>query len=107
MVALSDAKSAQTLYALLRGLEKKNHLGVTITSYGQAVPNQDDAQRSYTFPQLIQPRPWSMCSGRLTRTPCRATSSGPERTLPRAACVVDLGIPPVLVLNPKNSFILY
>ena len=51
LVALSDAKSAQTLYALLRGLEKNNHLDVTITSYGQAVPNQDDTQRSYTFPK--------------------------------------------------------
>ena len=50
MVALNAAKSAQTLYALLRGLEQKNHLDVTITSYGQAVPAQDDAQRSYTFP---------------------------------------------------------
>ena len=50
MVALSDAKSAQTLYALLRGLEQKNHLDVTITSYGQAVPTQDNTQRSYTFP---------------------------------------------------------
>ena len=50
MVALSDAKSAQTLYALLRGLEQKNHLDVTITSYGQAVPAQGDTQRSYTFP---------------------------------------------------------
>ena len=50
MVALSGAKSAQTLYALLRGLEQNKHLDVTITSYGQAVPAQDDTQRSYTFP---------------------------------------------------------
>ena len=50
LVALSDAKSAQTLYALLRSLEQKNHLDVTITSYGQAVPAQDNTQRSYTFP---------------------------------------------------------
>ena len=50
MVALNGAKSAQTLYVLLRGLEQKNHLDVTITSYGQAVPAQDDTQRSYTFP---------------------------------------------------------
>ena len=50
MVALSGAKSAQTLYALLRGLEQNNHLDVTITSYGQAVPSLDETQRSYTFP---------------------------------------------------------
>ena len=50
MVALNEAKSAQTLYALLRGLEQNNHLDVTITSYGQAVPARDDTQRSYTFP---------------------------------------------------------
>ena len=50
MVALSGAKGAQTLYALLRGLDQKGHLEVTITSYGQAVPAQDDTQRSYTFP---------------------------------------------------------
>ena len=50
MVVLSEAKSAQTLYAVLRGLEQKNYLDVQITSYGQAVPAQDDTQRSYTFP---------------------------------------------------------
>ena len=51
MVALSGAKSAQTLYVLLRGLEQQDHLEVTITSYGQAVAvTGDDAQRSYTFP---------------------------------------------------------
>ena len=50
MFALQDAKSAQTLYALLRGLEQNNHLDVTTTSYGQAVPAQDYTQRSYTFP---------------------------------------------------------
>ena len=50
LVALQDAKTAQTLYALLRSLEQKGHLEVTITSYGQAVPAQDDTQRSYTFP---------------------------------------------------------
>ena len=50
MAALSGAHTAQTLYALLRGLEQKNPLDVTITSYGQAVPAQDDTQRSYTFP---------------------------------------------------------
>ena len=49
MVAMSGAKSVQTLYVLLR-LEQKNHLDVTITSYGQAVPARDDTQRSYTFP---------------------------------------------------------
>ena len=56
MVALPDAKSAQTLYVLLRGLERSyitprwDDLDVTITSYGQAVPAQDNTQRSYTFP---------------------------------------------------------
>ena len=50
MVAVSDAKSAQTLCALLRGLEQKNHLDVAITSYGQAVPSPDKTQHSYTFP---------------------------------------------------------
>ena len=50
MVALSGAKGAQTLYALLRGLEQKNLMDATITSYGQAVPAQDDTQRSYTSP---------------------------------------------------------
>ena len=50
MVALPGAKSAQTLYVLLRGLEQENHLEVTVTSYGQAVPAQDNTQRSYTFP---------------------------------------------------------
>ena len=56
MVALPDAKIAQTLYALLRGLERSYGLWeavpahVTITSYGQAVPAQDNTQRSYTFP---------------------------------------------------------
>ena len=50
LVALNDAKRAQTLYALLRGLEQRNNLGITITSYGQAVPAQDNTQRSYTFP---------------------------------------------------------
>ena len=51
LVALNGAKSAQTLYALLRGLEQQDHLEVTITSYGQAVAvTGDDAQRSYTFP---------------------------------------------------------
>ena len=50
MVVLSEAKSAQTLYVVLRGLEHKNYLDVQITSYGQAVPAQDDTQRSYTFP---------------------------------------------------------
>ena len=50
LVALNEAKNAQTLYALLRGLEQQNHLDVTITSYGQAVPKMDDTQRSYTFP---------------------------------------------------------
>ena len=50
MVALNDAKSAQTFYSLLRSLEQQNYLDVTITSYGQAAAAQDDAQRSYTFP---------------------------------------------------------
>ena len=50
MVALSVTQSAQTLYVLLRGLEQKNLMDVTITSYGQAVPAQDVTQRSYTFP---------------------------------------------------------
>ena len=45
-------------------------------------------------PTQSQPRPWSMCSGRLRTKSCRTTASGPERALPRAACVVDLGIPP-------------
>ena len=50
MVALNGAKSAQTLYSLLRSLEQQNYLDVTITSYGQAAAAQDGAQRSYTFP---------------------------------------------------------
>ena len=50
MVALSGAKSAQTLYVLPRGLEQKGHLELTVTSYGQAVPSLNNTQRSYTFP---------------------------------------------------------
>ena len=50
MVALNGAKSAQTLYTLLRGLEQQDHLEVTNTSYGKAVAVTDDVQRSYTFP---------------------------------------------------------
>ena len=52
MFALQDGKSAQTLYVLLRGLDQKGHLEVTITSYGQAVPSPDKTQRSYTFPDV-------------------------------------------------------
>ena len=51
LVALQDAKTAQTLYALLRSLEQKGHLDVTLTSFGQAVATQDKAQRSYSFPK--------------------------------------------------------
>ena len=50
MAALSGAKSAQTLYVLLRGLGQKGHLEVTITSSGKAVPSQDKTPRSYSFP---------------------------------------------------------
>ena len=69
LVALNDARRAQTLYALLRGLEQDNHLDVTITSYGKAVPaQQEGSQRSYTFPNANPDNDVEYVLGRATDT---------------------------------------
>ena len=50
LVAMQDAKTAQTLYSLLRDLESKGTFEATLTSYGKAVAATDTATRSYSFP---------------------------------------------------------
>ena len=48
---MQEGKTAQTLYSLLRDLEQKGHLEVTLTGYGKAVAATEGTQRSYSFPQ--------------------------------------------------------